>query len=490
MKEISGMAEAQRIISDTYGKTAISDRTCRREWFQHFKSGTEDRDSGAVEKVVENEELEAISIDKPLAERFEAIIHWLSVRLNIPLNHISLHSLLKHDPLNLHNLLELLNLCIDVNEGASECRPIELISDHSEVRSSNSSLSKEDISANLEKSRLKYLQCKLAEILPGECPAENFSKPIELFLTSPETESVPRVKFADEHEVIPSSVPITPRRSTRSILLPISRPLSRSTSENSIRFIKFSGDSNRQIRRLNCTPYAKSGNSEAETIFNELLKQLGALNLSRDTHNYIKVRLQSYMKGENSPKITWNSAECRLLEMSERQQRIFELAERSEEELSRLQALRNSKAVENLVVAELHQKRRQEVSDRYLNIRHAEQLRAYENAKKIEEERIIRKAFDTALEKARNDRIEEKNLMREVLQKKIELQNTLINNLENRYEQRVRLLKDEEAKRQEEAEVIAKSNRMENLEEKMALRKQLTQQIKELEEALLNQIRS
>ncbi|VDO12349.1 unnamed protein product [Rodentolepis nana] len=434
----------------------------------------------------------SVSTDKPLSERFEAIIRWLSACLNFPLDHISLHSLLNHDPLNVHNLLELLNLCIDVNEDSLECKPLELISDRSEAGSSNSSISKENITANLEESRLKYLQCKLAEILPEEFPVENLPKPIELFLTSPETESIPHVKFADENDIIPPSVSVTPRRPTNSLLIPISRPLSRGTSENSTRYVKFSGDSNRQKRRSNCTPYAKSGNSEADIIFNELLKQLNVLNLSQDTHNYIKVRLrmESYMKGGNPSKITLNSADIRLIEVTERQQKLVELAERSQEELSRLQALRNSKAIENLVLAELRQKRRQVVSNRYLNIRHAEHLRAYENAKKIEEERIIRKAFDAALEKARKNRIEEKNLMREVFQKKVELQHTLITNFENRYEQRVQLLKDEKAKRQEEAELFAKSNRMENLEEKMALRKQLTQQIKELEDALLNQIKS
>ncbi|VUZ49127.1 unnamed protein product [Hymenolepis diminuta] len=196
------------------------------------------------------------------------------------------------------------------------------------------------------------------------------------------------------------------------------------------------------------------------------------------------------MKGEKSSKAIWNPAECKLMEMLERQQRLFEQAEKSEEEYSRIRALRNSKAIENLILADLHHKKRQNVSDRYLIIRLEEQLRAYEHAKKIEEDRIVRKAFDATLEKARKDRIEEKNLMREVRQKKYELQNALISNLENRYEQRVQLLKDEKEKRQEEAELIAKSNKMENLQEKMALRKQLTQQIKELEDALLNQMRA
>ncbi|KAM3182059.1 hypothetical protein ACTXT7_013168 [Hymenolepis weldensis] len=358
-----------------------------------------------------------------------------------------------------------------------------------EIENATSSISRGTVDANLEESRLKYLQCKLAEILMEEYPVENFPKPIELCFTSPETQSPPHVKFAEEHDIIPSSISIPPHRPTGSLLLPITRPLSRSLSENFVHFLKFSDDSNNRNRRSNCTPYAKSRNSEAETIFNEFMRQLSVLELSRETQNYIKIRLQTYMKGEKSSKAIWNSAECRLMEVCERQQRLVEQAEKSEEEYSRIRALRNSKAIENLVLADLHHKKRQEVSDRYLTIRQEEQLRAFENAKKIEKERIVRKAFDAALEKARKDRIEEKNLMRELRQKKNELQSTLISNLENRYEQRVQLLKDEKEKRQEEAELIAKSNKMENLQEKMALRKQLTQQIKELEDAFLNQIR-
>nr|CDS33572.1 hypothetical protein HmN_000100600 [Hymenolepis microstoma] len=36
-ENICGLAEAHRIISDNYGKTAISDRTCQWEWFQRLK---------------------------------------------------------------------------------------------------------------------------------------------------------------------------------------------------------------------------------------------------------------------------------------------------------------------------------------------------------------------------------------------------------------------------------------------------------------------
>ena len=55
-------AEAHRMLSNTYGEAAVSERTCR-EWFQRFKNGdfdVEDRHSGGREKVFEDAELEAL----------------------------------------------------------------------------------------------------------------------------------------------------------------------------------------------------------------------------------------------------------------------------------------------------------------------------------------------------------------------------------------------------------------------------------------------
>jgi len=55
-------AEAHRIFSNTYGETAISERTCR-QWFQCFKNGDfdiEDRHGGERENVFKNAELEAL----------------------------------------------------------------------------------------------------------------------------------------------------------------------------------------------------------------------------------------------------------------------------------------------------------------------------------------------------------------------------------------------------------------------------------------------
>ncbi|GFT00898.1 mariner Mos1 transposase [Trichonephila clavipes] len=55
-------AEAHRMLSNTYGEAAISERTCR-EWFQRFKNGdfdVEDQHGGGREKVFEDTELEAL----------------------------------------------------------------------------------------------------------------------------------------------------------------------------------------------------------------------------------------------------------------------------------------------------------------------------------------------------------------------------------------------------------------------------------------------
>ena len=59
-------AEAHRMLSNTYGETAISERMCR-EWFQCFKNDdfdVENRHSGGREKVFEDAELETRLVSK------------------------------------------------------------------------------------------------------------------------------------------------------------------------------------------------------------------------------------------------------------------------------------------------------------------------------------------------------------------------------------------------------------------------------------------
>ncbi|GFV02217.1 mariner Mos1 transposase [Trichonephila clavipes] len=56
------VAEAHRMLSNTYGEAAISERTCP-EWFQRFKNGdfdVEDQHGGGREKVFKDAELEAL----------------------------------------------------------------------------------------------------------------------------------------------------------------------------------------------------------------------------------------------------------------------------------------------------------------------------------------------------------------------------------------------------------------------------------------------
>jgi len=54
-------AEAHRMFSNTYGETAISEKTCR-EWFQCFNGDfdIEDWHGGGREKVFKDAELEAL----------------------------------------------------------------------------------------------------------------------------------------------------------------------------------------------------------------------------------------------------------------------------------------------------------------------------------------------------------------------------------------------------------------------------------------------
>ena len=55
-------AEAHRLLVETYGKAAWSERSCR-EWFQKFKYGEfdiEDKERNRRPKVYEDAELEAL----------------------------------------------------------------------------------------------------------------------------------------------------------------------------------------------------------------------------------------------------------------------------------------------------------------------------------------------------------------------------------------------------------------------------------------------
>jgi len=81
-------AEAHRMLSNTYGEAAISERTCRE--FQRFKNGdfdVEDRHSGGRE-VFEDAELEAL-LEQDSCQNQEELARSLRVRLNKPFQNAS-----------------------------------------------------------------------------------------------------------------------------------------------------------------------------------------------------------------------------------------------------------------------------------------------------------------------------------------------------------------------------------------------------------------
>ncbi|GFW89868.1 mariner Mos1 transposase [Trichonephila clavipes] len=72
------VAEAHRMLSNTYSEAAISERTCR-EWFQSFKNGdfeVEDQHGGGREKVFEDAELEAYLIKTRVKRNKNCQDHW------------------------------------------------------------------------------------------------------------------------------------------------------------------------------------------------------------------------------------------------------------------------------------------------------------------------------------------------------------------------------------------------------------------------------
>ena len=62
-------AEVHRLLVETYGEAALSERSCRG-WFQKFKNGEfdiEDKERSGGPKVYENAELEAL-LDQDLCQ--------------------------------------------------------------------------------------------------------------------------------------------------------------------------------------------------------------------------------------------------------------------------------------------------------------------------------------------------------------------------------------------------------------------------------------
>ena len=83
--------EAHRMLSNTYGETAISERTCR-EWFQRFMNGdfvVEDQHGSGREKIFQDAELDALlgqdscQMQKELAGSLGVMQQAISKRLKV-----------------------------------------------------------------------------------------------------------------------------------------------------------------------------------------------------------------------------------------------------------------------------------------------------------------------------------------------------------------------------------------------------------------------
>ncbi|KAL5966977.1 hypothetical protein TSMEX_005245 [Taenia solium] len=425
-----------------------------------------------------------VTSNQPACKRFQCILQWLSDYLDTPLNHINVDSLVVCDPLTLHNLLEILDLCVDANRTSTAYS-----SDYKLNRSSgNIAQSGLEMDAALERSRLNYLSCKLAEMFPPEVDGTPLTPSIELEPNTPPKRlnaSGPRVKFVDAPHVI-APLSADPPHSSRSILRVVERPL-----RQSLRCrlpTTLCAKMQQYLRLLHSVPYNKVPSQDANMLLQELLTHLDLLEISRETQNYIKLKLQLFLDTTRvaASSYRWTCSERRLEELADRQRRRIELMERQVADAERVLSLRDSRAFKRLLLNEQRQRRRWEVLDRYFCLRHDEHLRALAAARKVQEEQIVKEAFDAALERARQNRIERNNLRCEIRRKEIELQNLLISNLESRQEECIVFLQDEQSKFRAEMDLQAKSNKMDNLREKVELRQQLTRQIKELEEALLN----
>ncbi|VDM31582.1 unnamed protein product [Hydatigera taeniaeformis] len=343
--------------------------------------------------------------------------------------------------------------------------------------------------AALEQSRLNYLSCKLAEMFSAKEDGTSSSPQVEAEPDIPLKKfnvSGRRVKFVDVSHVLGSHSAARPQ-SSRSILWAVEKPLRQGLR---CRFPSpLLAAMQQYFQWLHNVSLCKMPSQDANVLLQELLKHLGLLELSRETQNYIKLKLQLFLDNKLiAASHRRTHGERRLEELADRQRRRVELMERQAVDAERMLNLRDSRAFHRLLLSELRERRRMEVLDRYFCLRHDEHLRALAAARKAQEEHIIKEAFDAALEKARQNRIERNNLMCEAKRRELEMQDLLITNLENRHKECIALLQDEQSKCLDDMDLQAKSNKLDNLREKMELRRQLTQQIKELEETLLSQV--
>ncbi|VDD79445.1 unnamed protein product [Mesocestoides corti] len=445
-------------------------------------------------------------------KRFQYILQWLSNSLNVSLDHISLDALVLYDPASVNDILELLDLCLNPGAfGDSQSVHSEsskrFVSGHRDQRDPSASvtLPQDSTVMDLNQSRLQYLQCKLFEMYQSG-NGETFSKgsvPCEPS-DAPDV-SCPHVKFADVPPEEPPEKASTlmdqclsrSRRLSRSIIRMVEKPLShRLSCEESRRITPhalslYSYDSQRRSRWSQIVPLSKLPRRDGDAFLEALLKHFEGIELSRETGNYVRTKLQLFYGGNRRRPERHSMEESRLSrklsEVIERQQKRLDLIKRQTEHAERIRCLRDTQLFEHRLAFDLKERKRQEVLARHHYQQQVEQLKCLKLAQKAEDERMFVKVFKTALNHERQWKNEERSLKREARQKESELRDVILSDLENRHTETIRLLNDEQSKLQAQLDLEARANRSENLQAKMELRQRLMQQIKKLEEILLNE---
>ncbi|GFT80943.1 mariner Mos1 transposase [Trichonephila clavipes] len=124
-------AEAHRMLSNTYGEAAISERTCR-EWFQRFKNGdfeVEDQHGGGREKAFEDAELEAL-LDQDSCQTQQELSGSLGVTQQAISKRLKVMGMIQKQgnwvPHELKDICLLVNSCLQGKDGRDFCIALRL----------------------------------------------------------------------------------------------------------------------------------------------------------------------------------------------------------------------------------------------------------------------------------------------------------------------------------------------------------------------------
>ncbi|GFT92622.1 mariner Mos1 transposase [Trichonephila clavipes] len=124
-------AEAHRMLSNTYGRAAISERTCR-EWFRRFKNGdfeVENQHGGGREKSFEDAELEAL-LDQDSCQTQQELSGSLGVAQQAISERLKVMGMIQKQgiwvPYELNDVCLLVNSCLQGKDGRDFCLALRL----------------------------------------------------------------------------------------------------------------------------------------------------------------------------------------------------------------------------------------------------------------------------------------------------------------------------------------------------------------------------